>query len=132
MGPDQDLDYRAGYTTLAFNPVLNEYLVVWRGDDNSGELMRGEYEVLGQRLDTDGNEIGDGDFRLSDMGPNGSDRYKVEQPAVAANINGDEYLVVWYGDYNNDGLVDGEDEIFGQRYQVPTSFAVYLPIIYHD
>lgn len=59
-------------------------------------------------------QVGDNDFRISDMGGTGSSLYSVSTPAVAYNSIDDEYLVVWAGMDNVGGVVDGEVEIYGQ------------------
>jgi hypothetical protein len=60
-------------------------------------------------------EIGDNDFRVSDMGPNLSDAYEATLPDVAYNSTNNRYLVVWMGDDNTPPQVDNEYEIWGQR-----------------
>ncbi len=117
MGPDGDQTYNALSPTAIFNPITQEYLVVWIGDDNTASLVNGEFEVFGQFLDKTGQEIGTNDFRISDMGPNGNPAYDVNPQAdvaLAFNLYGD-YLVVWVGDDNTNSLVDNEYEVFGQR-----------------
>lgn len=59
-------------------------------------------------------EIGSNDYRISDMGGVGDPSYGAFNAAVAYNSIDNEYLVVWEGDDNIDGLVDNEFEIFGQ------------------
>jgi len=115
MGPDGDTHYAAHAPAVVYNSTANQYLVVWLGDDNTAPLVDGEYEVFGQRLNATGTPIGTNDFRISRMGPDGNANYSAYAPAVACNSTEDEYLVVWYGDDNTGGLVDGENEIFGQR-----------------
>lgn len=117
----QDNTYDAHDPAIAYNSVNNEYLVVWYGDDDdAGTLADGEYEVFAQRLDAaTGAEIGP-ELRLSDMGPDGDPAYDAENPAVAYNSAANEYLVVWQGDDNTGLLVDGEEEIFGQRIEANT------------
>lgn len=113
MGPDGDPVFDAAQPAVAYNSVNNEYLVVWSGEEG---LLAGEFEIYGQRLSGNaGTEIGTNDFRISDMGPDGSDIYDAESPAIAYNATANEYLVVWQGDDNTFPLVDGESEIFGQR-----------------
>jgi hypothetical protein len=115
MGPDGDATYDALYPAVAYDSVDNEYLVVWEGEDDTGTLVSGEFEIYGQRVEADtGMEI-DTDLRLSDMGPDGDATYDALYPAVAGSSAGNEYLVAWHGDDDTGGLVDEEYEIYGQR-----------------
>ncbi len=111
MGPDGDSKYDAYNADVAHDPVLDRYLVVWRGDDDS--LVDNEYEVWGQLVDGSfGVEIG-ADFRISDAGPDGDPGYRVEDPAVAYCATTQEFLVVWTADLGDPGKLDRE--VFGQR-----------------
>ncbi|MGH8566289.1 MAG: calcium-binding protein [Gammaproteobacteria bacterium] len=75
--------------------------------------MDDEFEIIGQRIDAaTGAEIGVNDFRISDMGPDGSVNFGASVPALAYNGLDNQYLVVWQGD----DVVDGEVEIFGQQF----------------
>jgi hypothetical protein len=114
-GPDGTVNFDAVDPRIAYNTALNEYLVVWRADDNTAPLVDEEFEVFGQRLSASGMELGVDDFRISDMGPNGSTAYSVSDPDVVYNSLSNEYLVVWRGDDDRFGLVSGELEVFGQR-----------------
>jgi hypothetical protein len=128
MGPDGNPNYQAYYPAVAYNGTNDEYLVVWRGDDNTGGLVYYEFEIFGQRVDAaTGAEIGANDFRLSDMGPDGDANYDASVSAVAYNSAGNEYLVVWSGDDDTGALVDNETEIFGQRFDA--NYWLYLPLI---
>ena len=121
MGPDGDSAHDAEWVALAYNSVDNEYLVVWQGDDGTPPLANGEFEIFGQRIDAaTGAEVGDNDFRISDMGPDGLLLYDAFIPAVAYNSVNHEYLVVWHGDDNAAPVVDDEREIFGQRIDAAT------------
>ncbi len=116
MGPDGDIDYDALRPSIAYNGIANEYLVVWAGDDNAGGVTDGEFEIFGQRISAvTGAEVGVNDFRISDMGPDGDGQYDAAAPDVVFNATSNEYLVVWEGDDNSPGLIDGANEIFGQR-----------------
>ncbi len=107
MGPDQSGSFDAREPEIAYNSSANEYLVVWQGDD----AVDGEFEIFAQRIaGTGGNELGDNDFRISDMGPEGDTGFDALLPAVFYNQFDDEYLVVWGGDE----WLKGEREIFGQ------------------
>lgn len=114
MGPDSSPEYDALLPDVAFNSVNNEYLVVWVGDDDAAPFVNEEFEIFAQRVSATGSEIGT-DFRLSDMGPNGDIAFAADAPAVAYSSVANEYFVVWSGDDNIAPLVDGETEIFGQR-----------------
>jgi uncharacterized repeat protein (TIGR01451 family) len=114
MGPDGNASYGANRPAVAYNATEDEYLVVWYGDDDTAPLIDNEYEIFGQRVDgTTGAEIG-GDFRISDMGPEGNGDYDAFYPRVAFNATDNVYLVVWHGDDNSGSLIDNEFEIYGQ------------------
>jgi hypothetical protein len=97
---------------LAYNATSHEYMVAFNayptGSDNE--------EVYGQRLDLGGNEIGQDDFQISEMGPPGdtSDEFDAAPPSIAWNSVQNQYLVAWHG---NDGvapLAPTEREVYGQ------------------
>lgn len=115
MGPDGSTVLNASDSAVTYNAAFNEYLVVWRGDDDLVGVN--ENEIFGQYLDAaTGAEIGGNDLRLSDMGPDGSTDFNAEYAAVAANGTDNQYLVVWSGDTLEPlVLADEEYEIFGQR-----------------
>jgi len=109
---------------LACSSATTECLVTWWGDDSVGGLVEGESEIFGQRFDaTTGSPVGNDDFRISDLGGTGDIAFDATFPAVAYNGDDDEYLVVWGGDDNVGGLIDGESEIFGQRLNAATGTA---------
>jgi Calx-beta domain len=115
MGPDGNASFSARQLAIRYNITDNEYLVVWSGDDNSGALVDGEFEIFAQRINAaSGAEIGV-DIRLSDMGSDGDVAFGAFEPAVSYNVINNEYLVAWSGDDNSGALVDGEFEIFAQR-----------------
>lgn len=115
MGPNGNTNFDAFNPAVVYNPTASEVLVVWHGDDNEGTLGDEEHEVFGQRISTiTGEEVGDNDFRISDMGPSGNPNYGAFAPDLAYNSTLNQYLVVWTGDDNINGLVDDEYEIFGQ------------------
>jgi Ca2+-binding RTX toxin-like protein len=110
MGPDGNTTFGAFSAAIAYNPQANQFLVVWSGADTTV----GEREIWGRLVDTAGNPLG-GNFRISDMGPDGDANYDAFNPAVTYNAQANEYLVVWSGDDNTAPLVEAEFEIFGQR-----------------
>jgi hypothetical protein len=84
--------------------------IVWEGSDGS-PLALGEFEIFGQRLNASGTAVGANDFRISEMGLDGSAAFNGFHPDVTADPRSGEYLVVWDGDEG----VDEEYEIWGQR-----------------
>lgn len=107
MGIDGDVKYNAGDPDVTYNSIENEYLVVWPGDD----IIDGDREIHGQRVDADsGFETGE-DIRLSDMGPEEIPGFSAGSPAVSFNITNNEYFVVWTGE----DTLESEFEIYGQR-----------------
>ncbi|MCP4540293.1 MAG: hypothetical protein GY832_24400, partial [Chloroflexi bacterium] len=99
MGPDGEADYDAYGPQAAAHSTNNEYLVVWYGDDNTSPLVNDENEIYGQRIPgnhTSGNDVGDNDFRISDMGddsqatPTVRDDYNAGSPGVAYSSTDNE------------------------------------------
>jgi Ca2+-binding RTX toxin-like protein len=93
---------------LAYNPVANEYLVVWRADRLA---TNNEDEIFGQRLSASGGELG-AEFRVSNVGTDGDPSRGASRPRVAHNPRANEYLVAWEGD---GGATDNALEVYGQR-----------------
>jgi hypothetical protein len=121
MGGSGDVNFAGLDAAVAYNSQNNEYLVVWYGDDNVGGLVEDECEIFGQRLDAaTGAPLGTNDFRISHQGPDSDPGFDATFPAVAYNSEDNEYLVVWQGDDNVGGLVNGELEIYGQRLDAAT------------
>jgi hypothetical protein len=110
VGPDGNANFDGQDPAVAYNSQANQYLVVWEGDDST----HNETEIYGRLLDTGGGPLG-GEFRVSDMGPDGNVNFAASDPSVAYDAQANEYLVVWEGDDNTAPLVDNEFEIFGQR-----------------
>ena len=123
-GDDKDKNYEAKNTAVAYNYTNKEYLVVWASNQKITPNGSGEYEIWAQRYNAvNGTAIGS-NFRVSDMGPDGSDSYGANAPAVAYNSTNNEYLVVWYGDNDEGGVVRNESEIWGQRIDAATGTQV--------
>ena len=121
MGASDDSNYLAQDGAVAFNPDRNEYLLVWQGNDPS-LVGPGKLEIFGRRFDGATGAPKAAQFRISTMGPDcasSSDltcgNFPAKTPAVAYNSTNKEYLVVWSGEDNKNGLVDNEVEIFARR-----------------
>jgi len=93
---------------VAYNAQDKEYLVVWRGTRTNAP-----YELFGQRLGLNGNEI-EADFQISNIAAVAKDR-SVNLAAVASSSARGEYLVVWQGDALPGPANKKVNEIFGQR-----------------
>ncbi|HSN54664.1 MAG TPA: hypothetical protein VLT32_08315 [Candidatus Sulfomarinibacteraceae bacterium] len=115
VGGSGNTSYDAQHPAVAFNNVYNEYLVVWAADNPEEGCVDNEFEIWGQVLDENLDELYGGDFRISFNGGSGDSDYDADQPAVVYNPDADEYLVVWQADDNVQGMVNDENEIFAQR-----------------
>lgn len=108
---------------LSYNPALDQYLVVWAGEDNSDGMVDGEWEVFAQALTREAQGVGPNDERISDAGDLGNATYTTAFPVVAANSSNGQFLVAWYGDDDVGGLIPGEWEVFIQRVYIADIFA---------
>jgi hypothetical protein len=104
MGSDDaNGSFDANFADIAWNSTANEFLVVWQGDDNTAPLVNNETEIHGQRLGySSGNlvELGANDLRISQVGVDGATLTDGRAPAVAYNAIGNQYYVVWEGNYD--------------------------------
>lgn len=115
MGPEGDISYEAEFPDVAYNSTDNQYLVVWSGDDFTAPLVEGEHEIFGQRLSAAGEAVGDNDFQISAMGPNGDAAYDAAFPNVHYNSLYNEYFVIWTADDDSGALIDNEYEVYGRQ-----------------
>ncbi|MFI0429410.1 T9SS type A sorting domain-containing protein [Mariniflexile sp. HMF6888] len=116
MGTDGTTSFVSFKPKVAYSISEDKYLVVWSADDNRGSVVDNEFEIYGQFIDGDGNEVGLNDFRISFLGTDGDTAFRAEDPDVAYNATDNEFFVVWRGET----YVDGENEIFGQRIDAST------------
>lgn len=123
MGPDGSTAYNANTPKLAYNSALNEYWVLWQGDDDATSVDN-EFEIFMQRLTGTGNETGTNDVRVSYMGPMGNTSYLASIPAIVYNSTSQSAFASWQGDDNTAPLVDNENEIFGQALTMQASLPV--------
>lgn len=107
MGPDNDTNFSVGQSFgVAYNEIEDEYLVVWYGSD----LVSNTFEVYGQRISSNGGELGVNDFRISFL-TDVSSSYDAWASDLVWNKSNNEYLVVYRGDSNT----LNEEEIYGQK-----------------
>jgi hypothetical protein len=106
----------AQFPSVAWNSIDNQYLVVWSADPATGIYVGNEFEIFGQTLAANGNEIGEDDFPISHIGPAGNNNFDAFRPNIKYLKQSQEYLVA----YRADTDVDGEFEIFMQRLDAKT------------
>ena len=107
--------------SVVYNSARNEFVVAFVGDatdeGTASTIITDTFEAYAVRVSAGGSAIG-APLRVSSMGTddaNGS--YDVTlgaPPGLSYNASNDTYLVVWSGDDNADGLVNGETEVFAQ------------------
>ncbi len=114
MGNDGITRFAAIRPAVEHDPIDNEYLVIWSGDD--GHFVGDdEFEIFGQRLDgTSAAEIGV-DFAISQQGPDLDPAFDAVRPALTYDPDLNLFLAVWIGTDDTPPLVPGEREVFGQR-----------------
>ncbi len=113
QGPDGSPGWRASEPAVAYNPVADEYLVVWQGRIATTDPFGEKVEIWGRRISVAGEKLGGSDdIQISDTGLADSNSYDAFHPSIAADATTGEYLVVWEAD---DLGVDNEFEIMGQR-----------------
>jgi hypothetical protein len=111
VGSDGDADYDATFADVAYDATLDEWLVVWHGDDDANGGLNDDNEIYGQRLTATGTAVGTNDFKISTMGAPGMD-FGASNARVESRGGG--FGVVWTGSHDTGDLVSGEFEIWGQ------------------
>ena len=106
MGEDGDIRYGAEHPDIAYNPTLNQFYIVWSGDNLSGELVPDKMEIYGQRVSSDLSELGTNDLRISHTGPDTDADRDASHPAIVNNSVRTEFVVVWHGDQANTNVQD--------------------------
>ncbi|MEZ5465385.1 MAG: choice-of-anchor Q domain-containing protein [Lysobacteraceae bacterium] len=115
MGVDGDVNARADQPRVAYSPVNDEYLVVWRGDESTPPLVDNENEIFAQRINAASRNLVAGRMQVSAMaGANGDTNFDASDPSISRNANSNQFLVTWHGDDNAGGMVDNEQEVFGR------------------
>lgn len=119
QGGDGDAEEDAFNVSIAHNFQDDNYLICWRGDViATGIGANDEYEVFCRLMESDGT-LPAPQFKASNMGTNGDAQIDVGSPAVVYGgtaITTHEFLVCWNADHDQDGQVEGEDEIFCRRF----------------
>lgn len=92
---------------VAYNPVTNQYLVVWADARNRYQPPLRGYDIYGRLVSARGSPVGR-DFRISGPGATAWDSH----PAVVYNPTANEFLVVWVDPRDHEAR--GAD-IYGRR-----------------
>lgn len=108
-GEDGVVNKTPSSSFVIYDPVAKNYLVTWDAADTKIGLAADETEIFGQRLDAEGAEIGEDDFRISAIGTDGDPAFLAFVSQVAINPKTNTALVVFEG--NKDENIF---EIFGQ------------------
>ncbi|HEU5106211.1 MAG TPA: hypothetical protein VFU11_10255 [Solirubrobacterales bacterium] len=114
VGTDGDANSNAFRPRMAYDPFGNQYLVAWHGDENISPLIDNEFEIYGQYLAADGAEIGNNDFRISDIQPDGNKEFSANRPQVAYNTVTCDYLVSYFSGEPN-STDDADSTVYGRR-----------------
>ncbi len=109
MGPILDTRYGARTPDVAYNPVSNEYLIVWAGEHD----FHTNTEIHAQYLRANGTRR---DFRrqISEMGMTDdfAAAWVAMSPQVAYEAVDDSFRVVWTSGHVLTGMAIGETEVF--------------------
>ena len=127
IGPDLNKNFDAEESALAYNSQNNEYLVVYEATQSltgSGVTLAIEVEIYAQRVNANTMQNIGSPFRISKMGPDGNATFDARKPDVSYNSGRNEYLVVWYGDTDSGGTIEGEFEIWGKRIDASNGQAI--------
>ena len=114
VGVDGESKSNAFRPRMAYDPFGNQYLVAWHGDEIVAPLVDNEFEIYGQYLAADGSQIGNNDFRISDVQPDGNTEFSANRPAVVYNPLTCDYLVTYFsGEPNNTD--DADSAVYGRK-----------------
>lgn len=102
--------YDAFRPAVAVNGSDGTVAVVWRGEEDVDD----NFEIQGRILDQDRLAVGE-ERPLSVQGPPANKEYAAGDPDIVWNPVSREYMVVWDGDDNVDGVTDGAYEVWTQR-----------------
>ncbi|MFQ5741001.1 MAG: hypothetical protein ACE5JX_18520 [Acidobacteriota bacterium] len=121
IGPEGDPNFYGAFSAVAYNPLQDEYLVVFEGvadaDIFTGNL---KVEIFSTRIDgSTGTPVGLDALQISNTGPEQDVLFDAFDADVAFNSLQNEYLVTWEADGVTPLLeslpTDDEFEIFAQR-----------------
>jgi len=102
--------YDALTPALTWQPYVNNFIVIWAGDDDAIPLGDGRFELHGQLVDVNGAELG-ADFRITNAGA--ANGFDVLRPAIVAHPNLDRWYIGLEVDLSDDGIHDSEVWLVG-------------------
>lgn len=111
-GPDGDPSYGVDMPSVAYDPLANQYLVTWSGEEETPPVVD-DYvgiEIFGQLLTEAGVEVGYDDFQISAAGPD----YEARAPSVVHVSAENQFLVTWALDEDAINPAPPESEVSGQ------------------
>ena len=111
MAGDTGGIYEVAEPEVAYNATANEYLVVWRGNDDV--IGQGKWEIFGRRIDASTGAFNSSEFRISFMGDEGDLSSYSDYPSVAWDSVHNRYLVAWRGT-NSTTAQELEEEIYAR------------------
>lgn len=108
-------------SSVSYNSINNQYLVIRVGSFDDGVLATDEYEIYGQLIDAaNGAKIGNV-IRLSFIGTDGIGELSAYSADITYNETNNEFFIVWSANELVAGLaVNDEVEIYGQRVNAAT------------
>ncbi|TXE07207.1 choice-of-anchor D domain-containing protein [Seonamhaeicola algicola] len=113
-GIDGDGEETGPYFDFAYNTVDDHILVTFQSEEPGSN----SYDIFATTLDASNYIKLETQSRVSDMGDtNGDSDFSAQKPKQVFNITSQNFFIVWEGDDTVPG--NGEDEIFGQLWQVP-------------
>lgn len=115
VAAQQTVDATIGTTRnveAAYDPTTGRTLIVWEQTDDPSI---GAFEIWGRLIESDYSFFGT-PFRISEMGSDPTDTaFDAGMPDVAVNTLDGEFVVVWHGDDDAAGGVDGDFRIYARR-----------------
>lgn len=106
---------QADVPKVVWNSTVNQYLVIWRAEENNNA-----YEIYVEALDASNLATIEDDVIASSMGsvPTSSTYSVISFYNVAYSTTSRRYLMVWEADDDDAPTANGEFEIFGQQWEV--------------
>ncbi|MEM8616620.1 MAG: FG-GAP-like repeat-containing protein, partial [Pseudomonadota bacterium] len=94
---------------VVYDSVNNQFLASFVSD----QRLDGKNEIFIQQISATGQAAGANGVRISSQGGDNTS-FDTSHPALAFDASRGQFIVVWRGEDNTNGLVDSEQELFGQ------------------